>query len=209
MSWIMKHLRKPANSTRHVRYRREGADVCIDVHLSQWRQFFNSHDPAPFRDRDLDVDAVTYIVGSFRDIRGAARSKIVLHLAESQKASKPPETFIGATHSFFAHEHRLALGKRRQTFRRGRAALLIGVLFLAICMTIAQWTSRFDLGLLGSPIREGLTILGWVAMWRPVDILLYAWWPIAETLDVYARLSEIPIDVVYDARTPDADLRIS
>ena len=26
--------------------------------------------------------------------------------------------------------------------------------------------------------RESLTIGGWVAMWRPMEIFLYSWWPI-------------------------------
>jgi hypothetical protein len=31
---------------------------------------------------------------------------------------------------------------------------------------------------LGGIIRESLLIGGWVAMWRPMEILLYDWWPI-------------------------------
>ena len=28
-------------------------------------------------------------------------------------------------------------------------------------------------------IRESLLIGGWVAMWRPLEVFLYDWWPIS------------------------------
>ena len=30
----------------------------------------------------------------------------------------------------------------------------------------------------GGIVREGLTICGWVGMWRPLEIHLYRWWPL-------------------------------
>jgi hypothetical protein len=27
-------------------------------------------------------------------------------------------------------------------------------------------------------LRENLLVGGWVAMWRPIEIFLYDWWPI-------------------------------
>jgi hypothetical protein len=121
-----------------------------------------------------------------------------LHLSETAEASIPAAVFRDAIHSYFAHEVVLTRSKRRQTFRQGRAALLIGALFLGLCTTLAQWTSHLSLGILARPLSEGLTILGWVAMWRPADILLYDWWPLSDALAVYEKLSEFQVDVVYN-----------
>ena len=38
-------------------------------------------------------------------------------------------------------------------------------------------------------MRKSLTLLGWVANWRPIEIFLYDWWPIARRRDLYRRLA--------------------
>ena len=38
------------------------------------------------------------------------------------------------------------------------------------------WRS-FGFGEWSRIVDEGLLILGWVAMWKPLELLLYDWWP--------------------------------
>jgi hypothetical protein len=38
-----------------------------------------------------------------------------------------------------------------------------------------------------------LTIGGWVAMWRPMQIFLYDWWPLQKQISLYKRLSHAHI----------------
>jgi hypothetical protein len=49
---------------------------------------------------------------------------------------------------------------------------------------------------LGILFRESLLIVGWVAMWRPLEIFLYDWWPIAGERRLHDRLSRITVRVV-------------
>lgn len=49
---------------------------------------------------------------------------------------------------------------------------------------------------IGIPLREGLIIIGWVAMWRPLEIFLYDWWPIASKRKFYDRLSRATVRIV-------------
>jgi len=44
-------------------------------------------------------------------------------------------------------------------------------------------------------VREGLVIIGWVAMWRPLDIYLYRWWPRYRLGKIYHRLSTMPVEI--------------
>jgi hypothetical protein len=44
-------------------------------------------------------------------------------------------------------------------------------------------------------VDEGLLILGWVALWRPTEALLYDWWPLARRRMLLRRLASIPIEV--------------
>ena len=45
-------------------------------------------------------------------------------------------------------------------------------------------------------LRESLTIGGWVAMWRPMQIFLYEWWPLARRGRIYRNLSHAEVAVV-------------
>ncbi len=38
---------------------------------------------------------------------------------------------------------------------------------------------------------------GWVAMWRPLEIFLYDWWPIRAEARLFDRLSAMPVRLVY------------
>ena len=53
---------------------RAGAEAKIEISLSRLSQLFNSFDPSPFHERDLDPDAEEYIVGSAEEVPRAAVS---------------------------------------------------------------------------------------------------------------------------------------
>src|SRR5688572_26118668 len=99
---------------------------------------------------------------------------------------------------FDAHFARLADHRSltlNRLFARGRASLGIGLLFLAAMLLLAEAVSRIQ-----SPIapllRESLLIAGWVAMWRPMEIFLYDWWPIRSDRKLYERLAAMPVEIL-------------
>jgi hypothetical protein len=50
-------------------------------------------------------------------------------------------------------------------------------------------------------VRESLTIAGWVAMWRPMQIYLYDWWPLLRRSRTYAKLSQMPVELVQKGKS--------
>lgn len=44
--------------------------------------------------------------------------------------------------------------------------------------------------------RTSLLIGGWVAMWRPLEVFLYDWWPIRAEARLFDRLSAMTVRVV-------------
>jgi hypothetical protein len=76
-------------------------------------------------------------------------------------------------------------------------SLGIGIAFLAAVFGISTVVSR----VLGeSPLaplfEQGLLIVGWVAMWRPLEIFLYDWWPLVGDQRMHDRLSGIEVRFV-------------
>ena len=73
---------------------------------------------------------------------------------------------------------------------------MIGLGFLLAAIVVGEWIA----GKIGSErnaivIQESLIIVGWVALWRPMGIFLYDWWPIRAEAKLLDRLGEMDVQV--------------
>jgi hypothetical protein len=80
--------------------------------------------------------------------------------------------------------------------KQGRTSLFIGLVFLATCLVITKTLLRGEAGTWAAVLRESLSIAGWVAMWRPMEIYLYDWWPLRLRRTSYLKLSNMPVDII-------------
>jgi hypothetical protein len=53
---------------------------------------------------------------------------------------------------------------------------------------------------IGGFFEESRLIAGWVAMWRPLEIFLYDWWPILALVRLSDRLKGMPVRIIYRGR---------
>jgi hypothetical protein len=83
-----------------------------------------------------------------------------------------------------------------QLMRRGRLSLAVGSVFLTACLLLGQLVTRSASGAVADITREGLEIAGWVALWRPLEIYLYDWWPLYEERRRLDRLAQIRVRIV-------------
>jgi hypothetical protein len=178
-------------------YRREGGVALIEIRLRELRQLFNTLDPAPFHEKDLDPAAEEYIVGAVREI-GEHPSRVVLHLPPGTTDNEACEA-IAAIRSYFKHRSRHAREQLRQLFVRGGISLLIGLAFLAVCLGVREWFAS-SVAPLDAILSEGLLILGWVAMWKPVEIFLYDWWPELNRRKLFERVAHMVMETVESQR---------
>lgn len=176
------------------RYRIEGGRTCIDVRLKTAHQLFDTRDPAPFRERDLEEDAVEYIVGAFEDLGAKTDLKLVFWVAEPSP-ELTPETLKEAVRAYFEYEIVRLRRRTRQHLKTGQIALGMGLAILAAFLTLAELTALLPVGTLRQILREGLVIIGWVAMWRPLDVLLYDWWPLVRHRRLLRRIAATEIAV--------------
>lgn len=176
------------------RYRAEQGVGLIEIRLTTLQQLFNSLDPAPFREKDLDQDAETYIVESVREFAPAAPVKLVLHVPPSE-ALMPHADVEAAIRRYFAYRLWLERTTLRRELSYGRLALIIGLAFLFVCIALRQAVLALGEGTVNQIAAEGLLISGWVAMWRPLQVFLYEWWPIQRNCRVYEKLAAVPVEV--------------
>jgi hypothetical protein len=174
----------------------------IEVRVADLNRLFNAIDPAPFRQRDLDPDAEAFIVGWAREMPTDARLALVVHLDRPAGLAEEPAILRDAIREFFSERAQVSRRRLRQLFRRGRISLAIGIAFLAVSLLVGDLIARLLGERVGEIMREGLLVGGWVAMWRPMEVFLYDWWPIRADARLADRLSAMPVRISYK---PDAN----
>ncbi len=172
----------------------------IELELRDMRQLFNSMDPSPFKDKDLDGDAEEFIVGSAQEFPPDMLLRLRIHL-ETWPGEDPTELIRAAVHNYFADRAKHNYREFRLLMKRGRTSLLIGSLFLVACLLISKVAIGDTASTWAGIARESLTIAGWVAMWRPMEIYLYDWWPLRRRGRIYTKLGAIPVEVIQKAKS--------
>ena len=166
----------------------------VELNLRDINQLFNTIDPSPFREKDLDHDAEEFMVSWTREFPLNEQVMLVIYLNELP-AGKDFEPMIEqAIQNYFAYRSKLSQMEFRQLMKDGRHSLLIGGLFLAACLIASQALLGQATGTFLSVARESLTIAGWVAMWRPMEIFLYEWWPLRRRWRVYGKMSRMKVE---------------
>jgi hypothetical protein len=177
-------------------YKKEGDQYLVEIKLNEIRQLFNSFDPAPFREKDLESDAETYIVDSVQEFHLETPIKLVLHLPHGVCTHEAASNVQAAIHNYFSYRAEITSKELRLTLQEGRIALVIGLVFLFLCIAAQQMLASLEkTGLAWSIIQEGFLISGWVAMWRPIQVFLYDWWPIRRRRRIYEKLAQLPVEL--------------
>jgi len=176
---------------------RKRAPHRIEIFVDRIEQLFNSMDPSPFQEKDLDQDAEEFIVSWAKEYPRGDRLTLIVHASHSANASAATsqELVEKAVRNYFAYRGKLNRLEFKHLLKQGRTSLVIGVLFLATCLLLSELAFYQTSGTLSGLMRESLTIAGWVAMWRPMQIFLYDWWPLLRVGHIYEKLSRVPVEV--------------
>ena len=166
----------------------------IAIELRDFTQLFNPIDSSPFQNKDLNLDVEEFIVSSAQEYLPGETLRLNIHL-EQWPADDPTELLCHAVHNYFEYRATLNRLEFRRLMKRGRVSLIIGLLFLAACLLSSRLLLGDHEGTWATILRESLTIAGWVAMWRPMEIYLYDWWPLRRRAQIYEKLSRMPVEV--------------
>ncbi len=171
------------------------AEGKIEISLNRIAQLFNSLDPSPFHERDLDQDAEEYIVESAEEIGLQRPLTLIIHLPADQVPQGGSHDLGEAIHNYFAYREAHERRRLRLLFCDGRIALVSGLAFLFFCVLLRQLAFSLGSGSAAEILRESMLVIGWVAMWRPLEIFLYEWVPVRRRCRILAKISVMPVIV--------------
>ena len=169
----------------------------LELNVAEMRQLFNAMDPAPFRERDLDPNAQDYIVEWARETRARQPLGLIVRLDREPATPENASLLQDAVHAYFRQRAVAARRQLRRLFRTGRKSLVIGLAFLAAAFVAGEALAALvDSDRYSLLIEESFVIGGWVALWRPLEIFLYDWWPILAEAKLHERLGEMEVSVL-------------
>ena len=175
----------------------------IEVRVAELRQLFNAIDPSPFRERDLDPHAEEFIVEWARDLSRDAPLALRVYLERAAGQADEAGLLGQAIHQYFSARAANSRRRLRDLFHRGRISLVIALAFLAASLTLSDLIGNLSDSGFAAILREGFLIGGWVAMWRPLEVFLYDWWPIRSEVRLLDRLSTMPVQIEYREKMSD------
>ncbi|MDQ1276953.1 MAG: hypothetical protein QG610_2532 [Euryarchaeota archaeon] len=192
---MVRRVNLPPTGTEALYREREGK-LLIELELHSMMQIFNSFDPAPFHEKELDENAEVYIYNIVGEFPLKKPLEIVLYVPPSEFNRETERTLKEAIKNHFLYKKVLTEIDLKRLLQRGRRNLTIAVIFLFLCLLMIRLLSTFESGLLKTMLSEGFTIIGWVAMWEPINVFLYGWWPIVQKRNIYRKILKTDVNVL-------------
>lgn len=168
----------------------------IEIRISSLEQLFNSLDPAPFRERELDREAERHIVSWAREVAPEKDIQLLVYLPAALVEPDIERQLAAAVRHHFellARDKADELGELRRIGRKGLVVGLLVMLFATLsglALNNAYPGSSF-----ADTLEHSIIIFGWVALWRPIEVLLYDRWPVLRARKLFERLAAAPVVV--------------
>lgn len=168
----------------------------IELNITSVQQLFNSFDPSPFLEKDLDQEAERYLVGLAAEFDPKKPILLLIHFAGPLSSFPETQLIPAAFKNYFTYRASQAKLEIHELIRIGWRSLIVGSLVLLFSLLVSNYISRTMSALpVGPMLAESFIILGWVANWRPLEIFLYDWWPIARKRRLYLRLAAASTEI--------------
>jgi hypothetical protein len=167
----------------------------MEVYLDDPGELYNSLDASPRYDRELNARTEAFIVSWADELPRGAAPSLVLHLQNCPDSPVQRAAIVRGIHQHFrqlAHLQSLAL---RALLGQGRITLLLGLTILTLSLMGSEALLATGASIWTQLVSQALATAGWVAMWRPLQIYLYDWWPVVRKRRDYRRLSQMPIEL--------------
>lgn len=143
----------------------------------------------------LQTDAEEFIIEEAEALPLKAPINIKVHLALSEVKYK--DDIAPAIRRHFSYRREQSQKEYKRIFKYGWRILFIALGLLAVIFSITEIAFYYMPD--NKPVRfihESFIILSWVALWRPLELLLYEWYPVKTDINLYSRLENSSVEVI-------------
>ena len=167
----------------------------IVLHLQNAEQLLVSPDSLFYRKRMLSADAEELIIeeAEINHYHTVTHLKILMSDTEVTRAVE----ISTAIHQHFSYRKKKSQVQLKNILSRGWRSLLIGLVsFSALVIFVTNIDKLSSEAGFLITVRETFIILGWVALWRPAELLLYEWRPFKREARLFGSLEHCKVEIV-------------
>jgi hypothetical protein len=145
--------------------------------------------------RMLRPDAEELIIEEATKVSSSDHLHLKIQLRKDEISRR--DEIMTAIHQHFIYRRKKSEGHVKEIFQLGWQSLLISIVFLGLLVSLTSVIIKLlPEGELSLTFREILIILGWVALWRPADFLLYEWRPFKREISLFRKLEQCKVEIV-------------
>jgi len=173
-------------------------DITLAVRLDTNEELFVAPELDPLRGKFESQSGIDRLITLLPPKRGPESVTITIELSGDATGSPFTDTQVAAALDGYADQRiRLLRTDKKRLEKRGLTELIFGLLFLAACLALSSTLAALDFGTpwLTQFYTEGLIIVGWIALWHPVDLLFFERWPLNREIGALERLRAASIAV--------------
>ncbi len=163
----------------------------IQVRVATVEGIFNPMDPSPLEERSLNQEVADWIEEWAEDFDKDHAITVEIHVADGRFAGREHDIVNGLP-NHAKYRPWQAARQLRKLLREGRISLVIGICAITGFNLLSK-AIRSSSNPVVQVIHDGLSVLGWVSMWKPMEIFLYEWWPIRREKRACRRLAEATV----------------
>ena len=172
-----------------------GGDLVLD--LATPEQLFEADSTDPFTPGFSFTSGIERALAELGAMRATdrRRARLVLRMPEEVVAADPGPRLGEAIRRYCAARRADVALRRVALWREGFQTLWLALGFIAICVALSVMVELSGgLAPMGKDlVRDGLVIAGWVALWRPLDMLLFDTWLLRREKRVIDAVAAMPV----------------
>jgi hypothetical protein len=168
------------------------APYVIELTIQSCTELFDSSVPTCLGHQTVQDDIVEHLLERVAVAPGDSAVKLRLNLPADEVMRADINT--AAIRAYF--EKRRADESRciKRLLWEGRITLFMGLVFLLFASALGEGIRAAFSGRFASALASGLEIFGWVALWKPAELLLYEWIPVRRKRKLLTRLATMEIE---------------
>lgn len=165
----------------------------IEISLDKYEDIYNEWDPTPFRKRDIEEEFINYVIDSSYDIPFRYNLELYLYLPEGLKDEKKEKNAKAAIKSYFNY----LLDRNKRVLNTSIIRCLRSSFFGVVLLGIYYFSLNENAEDLARVFIEGISILGWVALWDVGEELLLNLITTLNKRRNLKRISKAKVEFIY------------
>ncbi len=168
----------------------EGYSI-IEINIDKLDELFHSLDHSVIHKKDLDPNVDQYIFESVEEL-GTSKKRIAFFCKNGCDELKNIDIAERGVRQYFNYRYDFYKGHLQSKMFQAVISLIIGTGFLFLYVFLSNLhTDNMTVGV----IEEGFLIIGWVALWKPIEILLYDWRIEFKKYKIYSEITRTDISI--------------